>query len=355
VKILVIQQKMIGDVLTSGILFSILRKKYPEAKLHYLINAHTYPVVEHHPEIDRFLLVTPDIEDSYILFYKFLKAVRHEEYNVVIDVYSKLSSNIITLLSKATCKISKHKWYTAFIYTHTFKKQKSKHSDIALAIESRIRLLRPLFNETTPKAVKPKIYLQTNEIEHAKHFLKTHGINFSKPVFMISVLGSCEEKTYPLDYMATVIDFIVAFTNATILLNYIPKQIKDVETVYNKCATPTKKHIKINVFGKSLREFMAITTHCTALIGNEGGAINMAKALEVPTFSIFSPWIKKEAWNMFEDEDALSDSIHLMEVAPELYKDKSPKHTKKKYSEYYAAFKPNFIVPKLKKFLRSIV
>jgi len=40
-KILVIQQKMIGDVLTSSILFEALRTQYKEATLHYLINENT--------------------------------------------------------------------------------------------------------------------------------------------------------------------------------------------------------------------------------------------------------------------------------------------------------------------------
>ena len=40
-KILVIQQKMIGDVLTTSLLFELLREKNPEAELHYLINSTT--------------------------------------------------------------------------------------------------------------------------------------------------------------------------------------------------------------------------------------------------------------------------------------------------------------------------
>ena len=48
-KILVIQQKMIGDVLTSSILFEVLRAKYPNAQLDYLVNSHTLPVIENNP------------------------------------------------------------------------------------------------------------------------------------------------------------------------------------------------------------------------------------------------------------------------------------------------------------------
>ena len=58
-KILIIQQKMIGDVLTSSILFEALRTQYKEATLHYLINQNTVAVVENNPYIDEFIIVSP--------------------------------------------------------------------------------------------------------------------------------------------------------------------------------------------------------------------------------------------------------------------------------------------------------
>ncbi len=351
-KILIIQQKMIGDVLTSGILCSILRKKYPTATLHYLINSHTFPVVEHHPDIDDFIFVTPEIERSNLLFCKLIKRIRKENYDTVIDVYSKLSSTILSFFSGASRKISKYKWYSAFVYTDTYKENLLQNGTAGLAIENRLNLLKPFFNAPI-KVEKPKIYLKNEELEHAKHILKHNAVALDKPLFMISVLGSSERKTYPLKYMATLIDLIVAKTDATILFNYIPHQIDMVKHIYNLCSKETQKSIRLDIFGKSLREFIALTKHCTAVIGNEGGAINMAKAIDMPTFSIFSPWIIKEAWNMF-DNGTTNDAIHLYDIKPELYKGMSPKQTKDDFASYYDAFLPEFIVPKLTQFLNTI-
>ena len=74
-KVLVIQQKMIGDVLTSSILFDALRKRYPEAHLDYLINSHTLPVVQNNPNIDNFVLFTKEIENSKRKLLKFSKSL----------------------------------------------------------------------------------------------------------------------------------------------------------------------------------------------------------------------------------------------------------------------------------------
>lgn len=341
---------MIGDVLTSSILFEALRHKYPQGQLHYLINEHTYPVVENNPFIDQFVFFTKIEENSKKALFRFAKNIQSQRYDIVIDVYSKLSSNIIAAFSRSKIKISQHKSFSSHIYTHTFRNKKIPQSNAGLAIENRLQLLTPISNTLSKTLIKPKIYLTKTEIETSKQFLIKSGIYLEKPLYMISVLGSNSSKTYPLSYMAKLIDAIVIKTGGQILFNYIPKQQAIAETVYNFCTTKTKQQIYFDVFGKDLREFLAITKHCTALIGNEGGAVNMAKALNIPTFTIFSPWIKKEAWSIFENETT-NESIHLKDVKPELFKDRSLKEIKKNNLKLYEKFKPDFVIPKLNGYL----
>ncbi|MDA8850606.1 lipopolysaccharide heptosyltransferase family protein, partial [Flavobacteriaceae bacterium] len=80
-KILIIQQKMIGDVLTSTILFEAIKEKYPKAKLHYLINSHTLPVIENNPFIDDIILYTPEIQKSNLKLWRFIKSIKKNEYD----------------------------------------------------------------------------------------------------------------------------------------------------------------------------------------------------------------------------------------------------------------------------------
>ena len=60
-KILVIQQKMIGDVLASSIICNNLKNIFPDAEIHYLIYPFTKPVVENNPNIDRIVF----FEDTF--------------------------------------------------------------------------------------------------------------------------------------------------------------------------------------------------------------------------------------------------------------------------------------------------
>lgn len=343
---------MIGDVLTSSILFEALRTKYPKAELHYLIHKPAFPVVQHNPFIDKFLLFNPKIDGKPGSLLSRAKKIRATGYDMVIDVYAKINSAVISGFSGAKIRVSYHKKYTSFAYSHTFKPATEAKTNAGLAIENRMLLLKAI-SEDFPTELKPKIHLTEVEKASAKAFLSKADVSEGKPLFMISILGSSPEKTYPLQYMADILDYIVCIKDeAQLLFNYIPSQEKEAKQLYELCSGETQKRIFFEVYGKSLREFMAITERCDALIGNEGGAVNMAKALEVPTFSIFSPQIKKENWSIYEDGHQ-NVSVHLKDFHPEKFTDKSRKELTKKSAEFYELLTPNLIFAKLNGFFKS--
>lgn len=51
-KILVIQQKMIGDVLISSIICNNLKNEFPNSVVDYMVYDYTQPVLENNPNID---------------------------------------------------------------------------------------------------------------------------------------------------------------------------------------------------------------------------------------------------------------------------------------------------------------
>ena len=350
-KILVIQQKMIGDVLISTILCEALKKMHPEADIHYLANSNTTPVILHNPFFDKVIELTKEEQTSKLAFYHFLKKIKQEHYDVVIDAYGKLESNLITLFSGASERTSFHKWYSSFFYTKTIKKRTKPKYNNSLATENRLRLVMPeeLLKNTQ---LTPKIFLTDTEKAQAKTFLTENGIVLSKTLIMISVLGSDEKKSYPSSYMAALLDFItLQKPEVQILFNYMPNQKAEAKNIYDLTAPKTKQHIFFDVLGNSLRAFIGITSYCNALIGNEGGATNMAKALNVPTFIIFSPYIDISNWHS-SSEDSQDKAVHLSEYIP--YQKNENAKAKKFYQEYYLKFKPKFLQPALEKFLNKI-
>ena len=105
-KILVIQQKMIGDVLVSSIICNNLRKAYPKAQIDYLVYESTIPVLEGNSSIDNIILFQEKHRKSKKELLKKALEIRSQKYDVVIDAYSKLESWLIVLLSGAKRIIS---------------------------------------------------------------------------------------------------------------------------------------------------------------------------------------------------------------------------------------------------------
>ncbi|MBD3582618.1 glycosyltransferase family 9 protein [Flavobacterium selenitireducens] len=348
-KILVIQQKMIGDVLATSIICNNLKMLYPDSRVDYLVYPFTRPVVENNPNIDNLILFKDEFRKSKKALLKFLVAIRKTRYDIVIDAYGKLESNIVVGVSGAKKKIGFYKSYTQFVYDETVREKSRPETDAGLAIENRLLLLKSLSGGQKLDN-RPRIFLSDKEIANGKNILESHNIDFSRKCYMIGVLGSGGNKTYPFPFMARILDEIVSQTNATLLFNYMPIQEAQAREIFNMCGPKTQENIKFHIVPGSIREFLSLTYHCDALIGNEGGAVNMAKALMKPTFTIFSTWIKKEAWNAFDD-GLHNVSVHLKDFRPDLYGSKSAKQMKDRAMELYGQFSPDLILPELHAYL----
>ena len=350
-KILVIQQKMIGDVLVSSLLCDNLRKAYPKAQIDYMVYESTIEVLQGNTSFDNLILFQEKHQKSKWEYFKLLKSIRAEKYDVTIDAYSKLESWLVVLFSGAKQKISYWKNGREFLYTDMVKRKKTSTTNLGLIIEQRLALLTPLQLDIELETF-PRIYVSKEENDFAISLFESHGINQSKKTIMVSIIGSNADKTYPSAYMSQLVDFIAEKNDVNILFNYFPKQIKEAKTIYDQCKESTKQKIYFSVLGKSIREFIAIMNQCNMIVGNDGGAINMAKALEKPSFIIFSPWIDKKGWATFED-GINHVSLHLKEFKPDLFDNKTAKILKKETVSFYTAFTPELIYPALNTFLET--
>lgn len=342
---------MIGDVLITSILCENIKKMLPNTTVDYLVNSNTIPVLENNPYIDNIIVFDEKMNSGILNLIKFCKEVNHNKYDVVIDGYSKLQSWINVFINNAQKKISFNKKGRTFLYTDNIIPNKEPKTFLGLAIEHKLQLLEPL-GIKDPIAVEPKLYLNDLEIEQAKLTFKNFRVNNQRKTVMISLLGSEESKTYPLDKMAEVVNFIGENHNVNILFNYFPSQINQAKEVYTQLTETTKTKVYFDLLGKDLRAFIALANECEMIIGNDGGAINMTKALGKKSFIIFSPWIDKNAWSSFED-GINHVSVHLKDYKPEIFNNLKNRKIKEVVNEFYSIFDFNLIKEKLSLFLDS--
>ncbi|MFW2569467.1 glycosyltransferase family 9 protein [Legionella sp. 29fVS95] len=349
-KILVIQHKAIGDVLVGSILCDNLRRGLPTAKIDYLIHEATESVLRGNKSIDRLVLFRRKHRKSKIEFLKLAFAIRKQNYDLIIDAYSKLESWIIVLLSGANRRISHKKRARNFLYTDPVPFARFSHPHLGVIIQKKLSLLNPLSLNIDLDPV-PKIFLTPNERKKAEELFIKHEVKITRKTIMVSLLGSSARKTYPLDYMLVLINEIAKNYDVNILFNYLPQQASQASYVYNGCTKTTKVKLSFNLIGQDLREFIIIMDQCDLIVGNEGGAVNIAKALNKPSFSIFSPAISKKDWATFED-GIRNVSISMEDFKPELINNKSYRRLKQESLQLYEHYLPELIIPKLHTFLQ---
>lgn len=346
-KILIIQNKRIGDVLLSSVIANNIKKVFPNSEVSFFAYDYTIGVLENNPNIDRIISINQkELKRLPKLFETALK-IREKNYDIIFDPYAKFQSRIICLTSKAQYRVGfkkAHKKLKLPFYTHPINFKKKATLSCGRGIEDRVNLVHQVFPLAEPDYV-PKIYL--SEIEKSENKLQ----NISGPVIMFGVLGSTPNKSMPYEYIVELIDFVTKNYKATILFNYAPHQKEEALKIYNACAH--KEKINMEIYEYSIRGFAVLMSQCDMLISNEGGSVHIAKAVNKPTFTIYSPYIDKDAWNSFEDE-VFHQSIHLLEEVPDLFKSFTPEERRsieKNPQELYKELKSEMILKKLKPYL----
>ena len=130
--------KKIGDVLTSTIISNNLKQKYPNSKIDFLCHSNCAAVLKENPNIDSIIEFPINERESHRSLLEYMFKIRQQKYDAVIDVYSKLGTNLITLFSGAKLKISYHKWYSTLFYNHNlmrFNGKKTTEYGLQLTID----------------------------------------------------------------------------------------------------------------------------------------------------------------------------------------------------------------------------
>lgn len=346
-KILVIQNKRIGDVLISSVIANNIKKIFPDSEVTYFVYDYTTGVLENNPNIDRVISVKEKELKKIGNLLKTISKIRKEKYDIIFDPYSKFQSRAICLFSNAEYRIGlkrAHKELRVNFYTHPISFLEKRSKTCGKAIEDRINMISSVFDLKNPD-YEPKIFLTKEE----------HNYNridsLQKPVIMLGVFGSTPQKSMPHEYMVEIIDYITENYKGTILFNYAPYQKEEALKLYEMCKN--KEQINPDIYEDSIRGFITLMNKCDLLVSNEGGSVHITKALNKPTFTIYSPYVNKEHWSSFEDSD-LHDSIHLLEEKPALFDSFTLEERRKIEADPNALYKeltPEMILSKLKPFL----
>jgi len=279
--ILVIKLRHIGDVLLATPVFASLREAYPDAKLSILVNRGTEEILAHHPAIDELIIAEKGRIGAQL---RFLGILRRKRFDCVVDLTDGDRSAWISVVTGSSVRIgfnAEHRW-RGLLYSHVAVPL----AEDVHRVEYDLAALRPL--GLTPRRSRPTLHVSSDDdavAEQTLHDLGADRNSSSEMLIVIQPGARYPLKVWPPERFAELADRLAKAFNCRILLGGDGKERDVAESVRQQTASkPT-----IIAGRLSLLQFAALLKHCALFVGNDGGAMHIAAAVDVPVVALFGP------------------------------------------------------------------
>ena len=125
-RILVIRFRQIGDTVLSTALCSSLKRSFPEAEIHIILNERIAPIVSGHPDIDKAIpFNVAENRSTFRYIRNVRRVIKHGKYDIIIDMRSTVKTLLFSLLSLFSLhrpiRVGYKKWYSSLFFNHSVK------------------------------------------------------------------------------------------------------------------------------------------------------------------------------------------------------------------------------------------
>jgi lipopolysaccharide heptosyltransferase II len=290
-KILIIQTAFIGDVVLATPLIEKLASANPDAEIDFLLRKGNENLLEYHPKLNR-VLVWKKKEQKFKNLIKLIKEIRHEKYDLLINLQRFGSTGLMTWLSGANEKVGfkKNPFSFSYDYSHTHEIGNGTHE-----IERNLKLIEKW---TDTEVVKPKLYLSDETLKKTE-FLK------SKPYITLAPTSVWFTKQFPVEKW---IEFLSELNfDGNIYLIGAPS---DKEACQRMIDASGKGE---NLCGQlSLIESVGLIKDAQMNYVNDSAPMHFASAVNAPTCAIFCSTVPSFGFG------PLSDNSSIVEIEENL-------------------------------------
>ncbi len=294
-KILILRFRRVGDAVISTVLCSSLKKTFPNAEIHYVLNDNIASLFEHHPDIDSVIRFSAEDMNSFPRYLKKVwKIVSEGKYDIIIDTRSTIKTLWFSIFSlKTPYRIGKLKNYNFLFQNYRVDNSFNGTKD---EVGKTLQLLSPLEKDFNIKYEKDfKLYVTTEEKVHYRKYMQEEGIDFSKPVIVCAVTARLAHKVWNKEYMRDVLLRITDKYDAQLIFNYGGREEREAAIALQQ-SMPDCPNIFTNIEARNLRELAAMLVHSDFFFGNEGGPRHISQAFNIPSFAIYPPETSKKEW-----------------------------------------------------------
>ncbi|MBN1408014.1 MAG: glycosyltransferase family 9 protein, partial [Calditrichaceae bacterium] len=265
------------------------RKKFPDAKIDYLVKQKYRIVLDKNPYLDELVTFKEGKGWRYVPErIKLIMRIRERNYDLIIDQIRGFGSAQMAWFSGAKFRLGfKHKKY-AFLYNLKAERQSVRyHSSM------KFDALLPLGITEEPH----KLYfnIEPESEEYIDNWLKQSGFDEER-IIIFSPGSPVARKKWNLNAYARLGEMILQNLNCKIVILWAPNEKEDADALFE-----LMNQKPLMAPATDLNQAAAMLKRSALLICNDGGLNHLSVATETPSIAIFGS-IKPYRWSpeMFE-------------------------------------------------------
>ncbi len=252
------------------------KERFPKAEVHWVIAKGLEDLLTGHPMINRIWVINKDmwkklshIRDSFHELRIFLKAIKEENYDIVVDLQGLLRSGIITVSTGAPLRIGfkEAREGSRFFYTHKVKGGKDIH-----AVDRYLKIATFLGCDITDVCFPLPLSFSSS-------LLTQHS--FPGDYAVIAPGARWKTKRWPPEKFGEL--------SSILPLNTVIIGSKGDMDIASEIVALSKGKA-VSLAGKTnLKELIEVIRGARFFVSNDSGPMHIAAALNIPVFAIFGP------------------------------------------------------------------
>ncbi|MCL2484943.1 MAG: lipopolysaccharide heptosyltransferase II [Endomicrobia bacterium] len=283
-KILIVQPSRIGDIIFALPVLSAIKKKYPKAKISWIVDERCAEILEDNPYLDKIFIWNRKLRSaSYYLNLR--KQLRAERFDVSIDLHGLFKSAMLVRLAGAKYKIASSSTNGMREFSWLFSKQIKNIEPEAHCVERHMSTAQYL---NCDNEIEYQIAISQKDIDSVKEKLKAENVNLDK-IIGIHPGGGWVSRRWDTYKFAMLSKKLKSDLGADIVLIGGKEGGSSEKGLNDEIISEAQVKIT-DMTGKfTLKELCAFFKICRVFVGNEAGPMHIATALNTPAVAILGP------------------------------------------------------------------
>ncbi len=289
-KILVIQLRAIGDVVLTTAVLPVLREHFPAARLHFLTDALSAPLLQGLPHLDK-IVVYPYSVKNVLGVARFIPEIRREKYDLVIDYQGTPGTAYLTRFSGAEYRLGWEMRRRQWAYNlHSAANRNREY----VAVQ-KCRALEALGIRQVNTGLE--LAVGEEELATVDAYLENLQIGPERLRVNMTPLGKRQARQWFPERMAGLADLLAERHGAALFFNRAPGEAAAAESI-----AAAARHTVHVLPAWPLRTFAAFLSRMDLHFSYDNGPKHLATAVGTPTLSLFAT-DPPQLWNPAGDDN----------------------------------------------------